>query len=258
MPLVIGAAVVAGVAVVALLVVGISGTPKDDMVAVEDGSSPTPTTELSQGPDAQLVFVGEVLEQTIGIDEMEAITDLNEFAKLPFADRVAYAISGQDGLVAEPTNDFAYKAPEAIPGFYWQNIKGSAINNADQLAAAKLVSILKYYGTDLNTGEISDSYKQLADSVLQNSGAGVGLANNDVFVASGNWQQGTDREGNPIDFINITTYAASTSTGEREGVDVTTQVIRQQVKLLDGSIVVVYAQGYGIEGQQSPIEGGTY
>jgi hypothetical protein len=126
------------------------------------------------------------------------------------------------------------------------------------LGGAKIISAIQYYGTDLSTGEMSASYKASSDSVLQNGGQGKALADNDVYVDSGKWQTGTDRDGNPIDYINITDQLVQNGGSTVTRGDVTTQTIRQPVKLSNGDVYITYPQGYGIEGHASPIDGGIY
>lgn len=228
--------------------------------AQETAATPESTeTQSVQPADGTVVvpsvWTGESLAQSLSISEMDAITDLNVFAQLPYADRLAFAIDKRADLATDDQGD---STPSLIPGFYWQNIDGTAMISADTLEGAKIISANSYYSTDLSTGQASEAYGAAAKSVLDNGGEGVSIANTNVFVASGQWQAGTDRDGHPIDFINITSYNADSHSGDRLGGDITDQAIRQQVTLLDGTIVIAYPRGYGIEGQQSPIEGGIY
>ncbi|WP_085369866.1 hypothetical protein [Leifsonia sp. NCR5] len=189
---------------------------------------------------------------------MDAITDLNDFAKLPYGDRWAFAFAKNAQLsVAKPGNDFGYTMPNSIPPYFWENIEGTAISDGNTLEGAKIVSALQYYGTDLSTGEMSAAYKASSDSVLQSGGKGVMLASNDVFVANGHWQTGTDRDGSAIDFINVTDKRVTNDDTVTRG-EVTNQAIRQVVQLLNGDTYVTYPQGYGIDGKKSPIDGGQY
>jgi hypothetical protein len=218
--------------------------------------TPSQTAETQPGTGE---FTGKMAEQTHTVAEMDAITDLNVFAKLPYADRFAYALAKNPQLATStPNNDPAYTTPKYIPGAFWQSIEGSAINNGNTLEGAKIISANQYYGTDLSTGEMSASYKAASDSVLQNGGKGKMLGEGDVYVDSGKWQTGTDRAGNPIDYINITDQLVALDGTTIIRGDVTNQTIRQPVKLSNGDVYITYPQGYGIEGHASPIDGGIY
>jgi hypothetical protein len=236
-------------------------SPRGTAVAImppkEATATPLPTARAEAPSNSSLV--GKIAEQTHTIAEMDAITDLNEFAKLPYADRFAYALAKNPQLAtSKPDNDFGYTTPSSIPPYFWQSVEGTAIGDGNTLEGAKIVSANQYYGTDLSTGEISASYKAASDSILQNGGQGKTRADNDVFVDNGKWQTGKDRDGNPIDYINVTDQLVNNNDNSITRGEVTSQVIRQLVKLSNGDIYVTYPQGYGIEGHTSPIDGGTY
>ena len=73
-----------------------------------------------------------------------------------------------------------------------------------------------------------------------------------ILEDSGKWQSGVDRSGKPIDFVNITSYFADTSSGEQVEASKTFQTVRQEVKLLNGDMVIFYPMAYGVDGKESP------
>jgi len=203
-------------------------------------------------------FTGEVLEQTLTIEEMDAITDITEFAQLPYADRLAYTLDKLPSFgAATPDNDFGYTDPSSIPAYFWQSVDGMSINTEDTLQGAKTVSAVDYYTTEAD-GTIDTEYQQVANSVLENGGAGKSNATTRIYEDSGEWQSGLDRDGKPIDFINVTSYVGDSATGERIAGDITYQVIRQEVKLLSGESVIYYPIAYSVDGKASPVSGYDY
>lgn len=224
----------------------------------------TPSTEPTPDTDGETItnnseFTGVILEQTLTIEEMDAITDIGDFAKLPYGDRLAFALDKKPNMgVASPDNDIGYNDPSAIPAYIWQTLEMSSMNGADTFEGAKIISGKDYYTTDLRTGEIDTEYQQVADSVIQTGGEGKSSSRVIVYEDSGEWQKGFDREGNPIDFINITAYSGDAASGERIGGDMTFQTIRQEVRLLTGETVVYYPVAYSINGKISPDDGYDY
>ena len=251
-----GSTIVTMLAVSSLLLTGCVSDARKAKQPFPEASSPVQTTAPQP---ASYDFKAPVLKQTHTVAEMEAITDLRTFAALPYADRLAFALGKNPHIeVGTPSNDTGFKQPNAIPGYFWYDVAGEAMGDANTLDGAKVISANEYYTTNAPTGELSDSYKPASDAVLQQGGEHVSIGTTDVFVDSGKWQSGNDRAGNPIDFINITSYSADDSTGARKGPDTTYQTLRQEVKLLDGRTVIVYPRAYGAEGKVSPVEGGTY
>ena len=219
------------------------------------------TPQATSTPETQTnnpEFTGEVAEQTKTIEEMDALS-VQDFAQLPYADRVAYAIAKNTSVVfyTTPDNDTIYNQPKYIPAL-WQEVDGAAINDSNPTEGAKIVSANQYYTTVLNTNQLDDSYKAASDSVLQNGGKGVMVGTKETYDDNGQWQTGQDRSGNPIDFIDVTSHTADSSTGNQTGEIKTDQVVRQQVKLLDGRTIVAYPKAYGVYGKKSPVDGGTY
>ena len=251
-----GSTIVTMLAVSSLLLTGCVSNARKAKQPFPEASSPVQTTAPQL---ASYDFKAPVLKQTHTVAEMGAITDLRTFAALPYADRLAFALAKNPHIeVGTLSQDSGFSQPDGIPGYYWFSIAGQAMGDANTLDGAKVISANEYYATNAPTGDLSDSYKPASDAVLQQGGEGVSIGTTDVFVASGKWQSGNDRAGNPIDFINITSYSADDSTGARKGPDTTYQTLRQEVKLLDGRAVIAYPRAYGAEGKVSPVEGGTY
>ena len=262
-----------GALVTTLIVVGAAVLPKGergggttDAPRKSEGTSQTnqpanPTPEATSTPEAQTgsyEFTGKVAEQTKTVGQMDAMS-LNEFALLPYADRLAYTVAKEPGMIVySPGNDAIFNLPQDIPGALWQSLETTSLSDGNTTVGAKSSSANLYYTAGLTDGTMNDSYKATSDSILATGGQGVMDTNYPVFKDSGKWQSGTDRSGNPIDFINITSHVADTSTLEQKGSNETDQVVRQVVKLLDGRTIIYYPRAFGVYGKKSPIDGGTY
>ena len=229
------------------------GTSTSAPVEEPTPEASAPATQAPEAGTNNSEFTGEIMEQTLSIEEMDAITDISEFAKLPYADRLAYALYATPDMgIATPDNDLGYDDTSLIPGYYWQQLGGMSMNTTDKLKSEKAISALYYYTTNLQTGEIDDTYVQVINNIEQNAGEGVSNATTRVFEDSGKWQSGVDRSGKPIDFVNITSYFADTSSGEQVEASKTFQTVRQEVKLLNGDMVIFYPMAYGVDGKESP------
>lgn len=232
-------------------------------------AEPTPSETASEAPSAfESELVGKPIEQTKTVEQMDAM-DINQFANLPFADRFAYAYNTV-GSEAYPTMDKTTEQEFLTnPDFeaetlnhFWGYDLNISYNEADPLVRSKLISGFRYYTTTKGTEDISESYQHNIDDVVANGGEGIGGDYLFNFIKRGEMQHGTDRDGNSIDFINYTyqegnsgpvaTTVDSPVTEEVKGGIKTDQAIRTEIKLLDGTDVIFYAQGYGIDGQQSP------
>ena len=252
------------VLVVAVLPRGSRGEPSSavDKPAATPEASFTPAASSpsapASNPAATGVFTGEVMKQTQTVQQMDAMS-LIEFAHLPYADRLASAIAKEPSIgVYTPDNDPVYSEPKYIPGGLWQDLEAHCLSGGNTTQGAKASSAALYYTIELTTQNLNDSYKAMSDSVIATGGQGVMNSVYPVFEDHGQWQSGVDRSGNPIDFIDITTHQADTSTLLPTTGSITDQVVRQQVQLLDGRTVVFYPRAYGIYGKKSPIDGGTY
>lgn len=252
------------VLVVAVLPRGSRGEPSsavDKPVATPEASSTpassTPSTPANT-PAVPASFTGKVMKQTQTVQQMDTMT-LNEFARLAYADRLAFAIAKEPSIVVyTPDNDPIDSQPEYIPGGLWQDLEDHCLSGGNTTQGAKASSAALYYTIGLTTQNLNDSYKAMSDSIIATGGQGVMNSVYPVFEDHGQWQSGADRSGNPIDFIDITTHQADTSTLLPTTGSTTDQVVRQQVQLLNGRTVVFYPRAYGIEGKKSPIDGGTY
>jgi hypothetical protein len=218
------------------------------------GATPTPGGELpTQTPETSSSGM-QTVEQVAPMKTMDAMS-IEEFAKLPYADRAAYAYMKVPGLQAA-TPEEAFN-PAAVPGLYWQELSQTAVGMEDTTVGAKISSANDYYTTNLQTGEIDETYQTEVDSILATGGAGVGITTSLGHVDNGETQLGKDRDGNEIEFTNITYEITDRQTGEFIS-EHTAQVFQFQLELQDGRTIVVYPKGYGTEGHQSPVEGYPY
>ena len=253
---IIGAAA-AGVAGI-VLAVGLNLPKATD---TDNGEAPVPdpdaTSEVTPSPEPEATSGEiEVLEQTVSFEQMEAMS-IEEFGRLPYVDRAAYAYLKNPTMAVAPVDETF--EPSTAVGYYWQAIQSSAVSAADTSDGAKIIAALDYYTTDLQTGELTDAYKTSVNSILETGGAGVGISEAFIHQGNGETQQGFDRSGNPIEFTNVT-YAAFSTTGQGEqiGSERTAQVFQIPIKLSDGRTVMTFPRGYTIEGTQSPVEGYPY
>lgn len=244
---------------------GAAETPSTSQEAVETPPASEKATEPSLIDDGAVElepnsyeFVGELLVQQTTFEGMEAM-DVSDFAKLSFADRYSYAfdkiVNSYPSVTAE--TDVLDEYIDFIPGFFWQPAFGISTNSADPNTRAKLAGAFRYYTTEKGDGEISASYQETIDSVVLNGGEGLGA--DYIFEATdhGELQHGVDRDGLPIDFINMT-YRGGSADSFKTAPEQTAQAIRTEIKMLNGETVVFYAIGYGTEGRNSPVEDYPY
>jgi hypothetical protein len=231
--------------------------PVDQSTDLSETESPT-TSEASTKPAPVQPepsvdtrgLVGQVLLQKTTLEEMDAMS-VSDWAKLDFADRFAWGYEHIGRSYNIISVDITEADFEVIPSLMWEHAFSISTNDADPDVRAKLAGAYRYYTTEKVHGEISPSYQQTIDSVVQNGGEGLGA---DIeFEASdhGSLQHGTDRDGNPIDFFNVTYNSGPEATYESSP-ERTSQAIRTPVQLLTGETILFYAIGYGIEGRQSP------
>lgn len=222
---------------------------------VEETAAPTPVeTEDAEPVLDTHEFVGEPLVQVVPFEQMQAMS-VEDFAKLPFADRYAYAFDqAKDSYPSiNKESDPLDEYPELIPSFFWQPALNLALNDGDADVRGKLAGAYMYYSTYKDTGEITAGYQSTIDSVVQNGGEGIGGNYSYSVTDHGELQHGLDRSGNPIDFINFTYQGGSGDTFETAP-ETTAQAIRVELKLLNGEDVIYYTIGYAIDGHQSPDE----
>ena len=219
-----------------------------------------PSTNPNSG--AEYKFESEVLKQTVSIEAMDAMS-LDDYAKLSYADRLAYAIaktpSNSGFLRATESNELALKDPEMIPGYYWTQYLGISARYKDPIEAAKIGSTVNYYSENQQGNGVDPSYENTTSFIEKVVNNGLEIDDTYVYVKSGDWQTWKDdRTGRTVDYMNITYKDVSSSTGNQIGQVVTTQAIRVKVKLLDGTIVMAYPMGYGADGTQSPVADRNY
>jgi hypothetical protein len=224
----------------------------------EPSISEEPTTPETTEPSAfEAALVGEPLEQTHTVEEMKEMP-LKDYANLPFADRFAYAYNVV-GTESYPTLDLESEAffldtpdmTKQLPNHLWGYGLGIAYNSGDPDVRAKLAGGFRYYTTTKGTEDISESYQSALDSAVMNGGEGIGGDYVYNVTEFGELQPGTDRDGNPIDYMNFT-YQGGSSDVYETAPEQTTQAIRTEINLLDGTSVIYYAAGYGIDGKASP------
>lgn len=239
-------------AVVALGIAALTGCDTGNAApAVTPTTTEAPATTQAATPvESQVPTNSETLTQTKSIEEMKAM-DVDTFVQLPIADRLAFAIDifGEGYPVMDPNNDWAQTMPEGVAAYFWQYADGGAFNNADPNTIAKLTSVDRYYTTTLD-GQIDTSLRDTMSYNMANGGEGISGNAVYAYVDSGKMQQGLDRDGNPIEFMDIT-YTVANGTGPVEKT-LTTQAIRTEIKLQSGKTIVWYFKGYTIDGQQAP------
>jgi len=273
-PLSLKKKLLAGIAGVALLAggigIGVGATNNNQATPVAEAPAdptvePAPT-EAPQSPEVvspeEFAFTSETMEQTVSIEAMESM-GLTEFANLPYADRAAYMIANtpesaqvasmslEDNMVYDVAN-----TPDIITSVFMGQIDTVAYGTGDADVRAKYYGGNFYY-TATDDGLIAPSFEAVSQDVVSKGATGTGTQISYQFEGAGAFQSGTDRYGNPIDFINVTVTPINDYTGEVSQTK-TIQTLRVPVTLLDGSTVYMYPSGYVTEGTASPIEGGTY
>lgn len=227
-----------------------------------DTSSPAPTE--SQTPTNPEAFqgVGEVMRQTTTVEAMDNM-EIIDYAKLSYADHLAYAIAKIPGLdVATPSNDYGTNPPSPfttgtmVTGHYWSDIVINAISNADPQEGAKIMAAINYITYDVTNNRLIPGYQSMVDGVLETGGSGVGASTTWSATNNGEWQTGVDEHDKAIDYINVT---FNTVKNEDDTVINTTtaQVVRVVVQTLDGKTVIGYPSYKTAPGQSIPV-GTTY
>lgn len=196
----------------------------------------------------------EVYKQTISVEAMDAMT-IEEFAKVSYANRAAYAYMKNPELNVADTKDTF--DPTIIPDSYWQPIRKAALNAKDANEGAKIYSTTTFYTTNEQTGEISNEYQATVDSIISAGGV-ESIGDRYIYVDNGVTQTGKDRDGNNIEYTNITFQPTRIKTGEPSQPEYTAQTIQVTIKLDDGRIIVTYPMICATEGKRSPIEGKPY
>ncbi len=251
------------VATAATLVTLLAVVPSGGSGNGKIGNTPKPTETSQAGPTSNPnggEVSGDVLVQTTSIEAMDSMTGpegLKVFAKLSYADHLAYAYAKNPQMaILTPNKDDGLTDPSFIPSYLWDSVNGTALSQGDTTEGAKIAAANDYYTVDAS-GEIAPGYQAVVDSIKQTGGEGVRNSNTDVFVGSGEPQTGVDSAGHKISYVNVTFYDADSSSGKRQGPDKTAQAIREEVKLLNGKTVVFYPIGLTGPGHAAP-DGGTY
>lgn len=202
--------------------------------------SPSPSASET-APDPQ--FAGEVLVQKTTVAEMDKM-DIKSFANLPYADRLAYSLAkapGAEQAYEKMDDKFVLAHPTYITG-YWDGIRSQAVGESNPDVGAKIEAGYLYYTVD-SDGNLNPAYQTRVDEIEQAGGSHT-LGDQSTYVSSTELAPGVDESGSPIDVMNFTYYDSDTQSGDKRGPDTTANVIRTQVKLLDGTTIIYYAQGY--------------
>lgn len=216
-------------------------------------SQPTPEATATTTPEA-IPSTADILKQTESIESMEAMS-VDEFAKLPFADRAAYAVAKADLSVMQPgtpEDDIALNDKSAITDWYFNNLMNAAYMQSGTEDGAKINTSGLYYTSGAD--DIDARYDSVVNNLLS---AGKDGHYNTMYqyVKSGDPQTGIDRNGNPIDFVNVTSniidagYNGATLDVLRTQ---TSQVVRSVVETLDGKDHVFYSIAYSVPGEGAP------
>lgn len=250
----------AAAAIVALLVCTGCGSRDESSPAAVTTAEPAAiasATATGQTPQAANTAAAnslpeQVFEQEVTVEAMDEMP-IEEFAQLPYADRLAYSLSKIPQLAdyLETDKEFVAQDPEYITAGLWHSTRMESLAAADPVQGSKIYSAMQLYVTRLNTGEISPEFLATVES-LQNLGGGVSLSEDLVYESHGDWQVGADRLGNPIEFTNLT-YVSINRQGELvPDSQKTSQAVKVHVKTLDGVVHTAFPQGYTAKGRVSP------
>lgn len=220
-----------------------SETPK-----TPETTNNTNSNEASTETKSEKQPYAEILEQTTSLEAMDAMS-IDEFAGLPYADRAAYVYEKMPDM---PCSTIEKELdPANIVEHYQQKLKNGAISLTDTTEGAKVLGAYIYYSSN-EDGSINNNFKTNTDETVANGG-GKSNADYSEYVTSGEVQDGIDRDGNKIKFINITyNLMDSTTDADVKLSTHTDQIAIIPIKLDDGRTIVAYPSLYTIEGQQSP------
>lgn len=224
-----------------------------------DPSTPSATTEkpvvttaqTTEKLDLEKKFESfQILEQKTSVEDMEAMT-IEEFARLPYADRASYYfIKNPEAVLFGLNEELTLKQ---ILGFYWNDMYYWSANGETSIDRAKYIAVHNYYTSDEKTGNLRPSYSAVTNSFINGYKS---PAPRFAYVDSGEPQIGVDENGNKIKFTNVT-YNLKEPSGEPIET-ATTQVIELVIHLQDGRTGICYPRGYGIEGKKSPASNYPY
>lgn len=258
--LLIGGSAVALLATGAALVAGIAKGPNDPEGKTVPTSVPvataTPSFEATPSATPSAIeteaVTGTVFEQKTTVEAMDAMP-IEQFAKLPYADRLAFSLAKVPNLATNLASgeEFVKDDPRYITGGFWQLIRMDALAAEDPIEGSKIYSGMQLYTTRLNTGEVSPEFTKTVEG-LRASGGGVSLTEDMVYETNGDWQTGVDREGHPIEFTNLTHTLINRRGETVPDSQATSQVIKVTVKTLDGTLHTAFPQGYTAKGKVSP------
>jgi hypothetical protein len=229
--------------------------PASSSAPAVPGQSESSTPEVSTpvasvSPSETASNNQEVLVQKMSIEAMDAM-DLKSFAKLPLADRVAYAYAKAPKQTPAGKNDKII--PAKVVG-YWQDLLNEGAWAKDKLVGEKIASAIYYSPVDSKTGEYDMSYKAITKLTDQLNGSQTIMNNKYHYEGSGSTLVDPDTGKT---YINIT-FNMMDSSGAVLSQTETDQVYEDVVKLSDGRTIKVFTQGKGVLGQFSPVPGMQY
>ena len=210
----------------------------------------------------------EYLPQTKTLEEMKAIDNIEDWAKLSPVDRAVYFLmtntTSVEGVSADQINSYTkeHSFSDSMAVFALGELVNASrsVFLSDGIEAAKLMGA-EYYNTITSSGDILPGYKSASDWMMSDQ-ADQGIYNYDTtmeFVSAGTPNQLTydSLENNPINYTNVTYAYKTISTGEIYPAS-TIQMIVVPIQLETGEKVIWFMRGYGIDGKESPIENMPY
>lgn len=235
------------------------GTNGENTTITLSSSEESGQTNNSESASVTSEYLGEIkfADQTMTLEEMQAITSIEDWAKVSVANRAAYFLLTNtveyNGTSIDKFDAYASQTSlqDAISLFAMSSIEkelDSAIY-ADTTNVMKMASA-SYYYTETKDGEVRPAFMSFAEKMgADTENVGVNL----IYISCGSLRQvGKDElTGEDIVFTNITFRIEG-----RDGTlikDVQTiQMIEVPVRLMSGEEVIVYMEGLGIDGQASP------
>ncbi len=216
-------------------------------------------TNNSESASVTSEYLGEIkfADQTMTLEEMQAITSIEDWAKVSVANRAAYFLLTNtveyNGTSIDKFDAYASQTSlqDAISLFAMNSIEkelNSAIY-ADDTNAMKIASA-SYYYTETTDGKVEPAFRSFADKMISSKeNTGVNL----TFISCGSIRQvGKDKlTGEDIIFTNIT-FKAENRDGTLIKDAQTIQIIEVPVRLMSGEEVMVYMEGLGTDGIASP------
>lgn len=228
----------------------VSASPEASSSATPSATAETASPQPTSLPGETAGTKQEVLVQQLSIEAMDAM-DIKTFAKLPLADRAAYAYTKASSAHTIDVNNNV--PPMMIPG-YWQEFLNEAAWSKDKVVGEKIASAIYQSPVDSQTGEFTMSYKAITKLTDELNGSQTVM--NDKYHYEGHGSTLVDPD-NGKTYTNIT-FSMKDNSGAVMSPTETDQVFEDVVKLSDGRTVKVFTQGRGVLGQESPVPANQY